>query len=131
MGQCVCSENKSRHSRHSTNESNESSTKTSRRSSKTFQNEFKLCINTQNFIQESTTSPTEKYEILTQIGRGACGCVLLCRNKTNNSQVAIKKIMKREYARTSEGFSLAHEVEVLKKLTHPNIMKIFEFYNTS
>ena len=101
----------------------------SRHSSRAMQEEMKICVNTQNFIRESNNDPTEKYEIINQIGQGGFGNVLLAKNKQNNHQVAIKRIIK-ENAKSIDGLSFTNEIEVLKKLTHPNITKILEFYNT-
>ena len=98
----------------------------SRHSSKAMQEEVKICVNTQNFIRESNNDPTDKYEIINQIGQGGFGNVLLAKNKHNNHQVAIKKIIK-ENAKTIDGLSFTNEIEVLKKITHPNITKILEF----
>ena len=66
----------------------------------------------------------EKYETIKAIGDGAFGTVSKARNKTNNEIVAIKK-MKQTFASWDEAMAL-REVKSLRKLSHPNIVKLKE-----
>ena len=66
----------------------------------------------------------DKYEIIKEIGDGAFGCVSKARNKMNGEIVAIKK-MKQTFASWDEAMSL-REVKSLRKLSHPNIVKLKE-----
>ena len=67
----------------------------------------------------------DNYEILNQIGDGSYGSVTRARNKTTNEIVAIKK-MKQCFQSMDEAMNL-REVKALRKLNHPNIVKLKEF----
>ena len=66
----------------------------------------------------------DKYETIKAIGDGSFGSVSKARNKTNNEIVAIKK-MKQTFASWDEAMAL-REVKSLRKLSHPNIVKLKE-----
>lgn len=93
------------------------------------EDEMKLCVETKNFVGESNEMPTSKYEIIKPLGSGSFGSVFYSKNKINQNEVAIKKIIKSETNKI-DNLDISNEIEILKKLTHPNIMKIYEFYNT-
>ena len=64
------------------------------------------------------------YTVLGKIGEGSFGSVYKVMQKTTKLERALK-IIKRK---TNQQFSSYEEVEVLKKLDHSNILKIFEVY---
>lgn len=66
----------------------------------------------------------ERYKILKIIGDGAYGNVFKAINKQTGEIVAIKK-MKRKFCSWEECMSL-REIKSLRKLTHPNIVKLKE-----
>lgn len=66
----------------------------------------------------------EKYETIREIGDGSFGTVSKARNKTNGEIVAIKK-MKQTFASWDEAMAL-REVKSLRKLSHPNVVKLKE-----
>ena len=68
----------------------------------------------------------ENYEILNEIDEGAFGIVEMARNKTTLEIVAIKKI-KRKFNTWDECENL-REIKSLKKLKHPNIIKLKEYF---
>lgn len=65
----------------------------------------------------------DNYEILETIGKGSYGIVLRAFHIPSGSEVAIKRLNK-EYSNWKECSSLP-EVECLKELSHPNIIKLF------
>ena len=73
----------------------------------------------------------DNYVVLKEIGTGTYSKVLLVQHKINLSIRAMKVIKKK----TKKGTNLTNENEVYKevdlliKMDHPNIVKIFEFYN--
>jgi calcium-dependent protein kinase len=65
------------------------------------------------------------YEIGEIIGEGSFGCVRRGRQLTTGHEVAIKTILK-SYVQRADDTNAIIEVEVLRQLDHPNILKIIE-----
>lgn len=111
--------------------------------------EISLRINSSVFIKEVNENPFEQYEILNKLGEGGYGKVYKVKHKKMGSIRAMKiinkykdktqldlyedieienlkiKIDQRKY----EDERFLKEIDILKKLDHPNIMRIYEFYN--
>ncbi|CAH1451740.1 unnamed protein product [Lactuca virosa] len=66
----------------------------------------------------------ERYKIIKEVGNGTFGVVWRALNKHNGEVVAIKK-MKRKYYSWEECINL-REVKSLRKMNHPNIVKLKE-----
>ncbi|KAM7496249.1 hypothetical protein LguiA_020663 [Lonicera macranthoides] len=66
----------------------------------------------------------ERYKILKELGDGTCGSVYMAINMENSEIVAVKK-MKRKFYFWEECVNL-REVKALRKLNHPNIIKLKE-----
>ncbi|XP_050364012.1 serine/threonine-protein kinase MHK [Argentina anserina] len=66
----------------------------------------------------------ERYKILEELGDGTCGSVYKARDWRTNEIVAVKK-MKRKFFFWEEYWRL-QEIKVLRKLNHPNIIKLKE-----
>jgi protein kinase len=66
----------------------------------------------------------ERYKILKHIDDGTYGSVSKALNKQTNETVAIKK-MKQKFYSWEEAMSL-REIKALRKLKHPNIVKLKE-----
>lgn len=66
----------------------------------------------------------DKYKLLKNLGDGTYGTVFKASNKENGEIVAIKK-MKRKYRNWDECMSL-REVKSLRKMNHPNLVKLKE-----
>lgn len=66
------------------------------------------------------------YELVDKLGEGSFGTVYRIRHRTLQLYRALKKIKKNQ----SSQFSSFDEIEVLKKLDHSNILKIYEFYES-
>lgn len=65
-----------------------------------------------------------RYVVLQQLGDGTYGSVALAQRRDTGEKVAIKR-MKRKYYSWDEAMNL-REVKSLKKLNHPNIVKLRE-----
>ena len=72
----------------------------------------------------SLTSRMNRYEVRSQLGDGTYGSVLKAINKSTGDVVAIKKMKKKFYS--WEECMQLREVKSLKKLIHPNIVKLKE-----
>ncbi|KAL4453687.1 hypothetical protein ABPG74_009583 [Tetrahymena malaccensis] len=68
----------------------------------------------------------EKYNIISEIGRGAFGIVRKAQNKETKEIVAIKQMLQ-EYETWDECINL-RELKSLRKLTHVNIIKLKEVF---
>ncbi|XP_050206471.1 serine/threonine-protein kinase MHK isoform X2 [Mercurialis annua] len=66
----------------------------------------------------------ERYKFLEELGDGTCGCVFKAINTETYEVVAVKK-MKRKFYFWEECMNL-REVKALRKLNHPNIIKLKE-----
>ena len=87
-----------------------------------------VSVSSKLFINEIDYSPERKYKLISNIGQGSYGNVYLAYNIFTNEKVAIKKIYKTYDEVTEE--EIINEIEILKKLNHPDIVKILEFYKT-
>jgi len=96
-----------------------------------FLSESESCISISNklFIDEVNDSPSKKYEILSKLGSGSFGNVYLARNKFTDEKVALKQIKKSSANLLSDG-EIKDEIEILKNLDHPDIVRIIESFNT-
>ena len=90
-------------------------------------------INARNFvIQRKNTNFGDVYEKIEKLGEGAYGSVFKVKRKNSGNRDIIRamKEISKESIGASEEYEeeLRNEIEVLKNLDHPNIMKIFEFF---
>jgi calcium-dependent protein kinase len=58
---------------------------------------------------------------------GAYGEVRKCLHKETKALRAVK-IINKKYLATEEKEKLLEEISILKKLDHPNILKLYEFF---
>ena len=77
-------------------------------------------------ISEVKKNPFDNYEITKSLGDGAFGQVYLVKHKISGSIRAMKVIQKDESSNNDE--EVLNEINILKRMDHPNVIKIFEFY---
>ncbi len=71
----------------------------------------------------------ENYHVLEQIGEGSFGKVFKGRRKCSPETVAMKFIPK--HGKTEKDLkSLRQEIGILSNLSHPNIIKMIEYFET-
>ncbi|NXV45600.1 CHK2 kinase, partial [Uria aalge] len=75
----------------------------------------------------------EKYIMSKTLGSGACGEVKLAFEKSTCNKVAVKIINKRKFVasgirETNPAFNINTEIEILKKIDHPCLIKIKNFF---
>ena len=91
--------------------------------------ESQISISNRLFINEIKETPDKKYKIKKLLGIGSFGRVFLAQNINTLEYIAMKEIPK-----TSEDLltdsEIIDEIEILKNLDHPDIVRIMEFYNT-
>lgn len=69
----------------------------------------------------------ERYNFGKVLGEGGFGVVKESFSVSDNSRVAVK-IMKREKLSPDDEVSIYQEARILQELNHPNIVKMFDFY---
>ena len=90
-------------------------------------------VNARNFVvQRKNTNVYDVYEKINFLGEGAFGSVYKVKRKNSGTREiirALKEINKECVIGNEENEEeIRNEIEVLKNLDHPNIMKIFEFF---
>lgn len=81
-----------------------------------------------NFINENSSKFADIYRIGKVIGTGAYGEVRICFHRDTNTKRAVKIIRKDLITSQSIRANLDKEISILKSLDHPNIIKIFEYF---
>ena len=95
-------------------------------------NKSNLVLNNNVVVSKNINSnPFDDYVVLKEIGSGTYSKVQLVQHKINLSIRAMKVIKKKKKRGTNQTNEndVYKEVELLIKMDHPNIVKIFEFYN--
>jgi CRP-like cAMP-binding protein len=88
-------------------------------------------IQTPNLVKtrlENGARIINKYEVRSELGRGAYGTVFLCRHVDTHHEYAMKVIDKgrKQLGVGSRAANLRREVAAMKKLRHPNIVTLWE-----
>ena len=78
-------------------------------------------------IKERNIDPHDFYEELNILGEGTYGTVKKVRHKITKVIRAMKIIDKNKISFVGEN-SLINEINIVKSLDHPNIMKVYEFF---
>ena len=135
MGACDCHSAKSKkaESNRDTYVSERTSTQTNRQTMKYFPTNTKttkkdiLVLNNDVIVSDTGKNPEKIYQKIKLLGEGAFGEVWLVRHKVLGKDFAMKIIKKSPHCITKE---IINEINILKKLDHPNILKILEFHLT-
>ena len=87
-------------------------------------------VKVKNLFFEHFSNPWTTYIELSDIGEGAYGAVKkVCLKNDPDTIRAMKIIPKENIIEKEDGTKLVDEIEILKNLEHPNIMKIYECFN--
>ncbi len=87
-------------------------------------------VKLKNLFIEHFSNPWDTYTELSTLGEGAYGVVKKVYLKSSPETLrAMKIIPKENIIENSDGTKLIDEIEILKNLEHPNIMKIYECFN--
>jgi calcium-dependent protein kinase len=87
-------------------------------------------IKIKNLITLINSKPEDNYKIISKLGKGSFGSVFKVKNK-NTGEIRAMKIIKNTSVKDNDGTAnqkFLKEIQVLKGLEHPNIIKIFEYY---
>ncbi len=81
------------------------------------------------FVSKFEGSIEEKYEVIKELHKGGYGKVYLAKNKDTGDLRAVKSLSKNNI--TPEDLEkFKREIEVLKTIDHPNIIKLYEIYES-
>jgi len=86
-----------------------------------------LLVDVSKFVKEGKGDLNDRYIIKSLVGKGGYGEVCLVKDKITGNQRAMKIIPKESYGKISTSV-ITTEIQTLKALDHPNIIKIYEFY---
>ncbi|CAG9333134.1 unnamed protein product [Blepharisma stoltei] len=88
-----------------------------------------LKIEASNFVWKGKGSIKDHYKMEEQLGKGAFGFVRLATHIATGQKRAIKTIHKSSIINDdAERKKFISEIEILRKADHPNIVKLYEFY---
>ncbi len=73
---------------------------------------------------------SERYELLSEVGRGGMGIVYRARDRETDEVVAIK-VLRPEIAQDSSMMGrFKNELRLARKITHKNVCRIYDFHRT-
>jgi calcium-dependent protein kinase len=87
----------------------------------------KIALKKQWFITSNQADITTLYNFDKELGQGAYGKVMLATHIASNQRRAIKAIPK---YRVKDYATFKTEIDVLRDLDHPNIVKMIETFET-
>ena len=90
--------------------------------------EMKIPVSSKNLVARLTGEPTKKYKIIKKLGSGSYGTVYKAYNTINKMSIAMKIIQKVKENEIQD-VEIKDEIKILAELSHPNIVKIYEFYD--
>ena len=88
----------------------------------------KVTIDTNLLVAKSSINIKNNYKRTRILGQGSFGTVYLVRHKQLNTYFAMKIIKKAKGNESDE--VLMNEINILRKMDHPHIVKINDFYTT-
>jgi calcium-dependent protein kinase len=88
----------------------------------------KVTLDTNLLVTRSTNDLKENYKKAKILGQGSFGTVYLVKHKLINGYFAMKVIKKNKNDKDDE--NIMNEINILRKMDHPNIVKINDFYTT-
>ena len=81
-------------------------------------------------VSQINQNPDVDYEKLNFLGEGSFATVYRVQNKLTDSFRAMKIIRKSSSCSEKDDREILNEINILRTLDHPNILKIFEFYSS-
>ena len=90
--------------------------------------EMSIPISQELLVQQKKGNPNQKYIRGKKIGKGTFGAVYESKNIIFNNKVAMKIIPKDYHM---DNLLIRNEIDILRKLSHPNINRIYEFYESN
>ena len=96
-------------------------------SDKLLKAEMSLTVKQDILVIEEKGNPSKKYKPKKMLGSGSFGSVYEAKNTIFGNTVAMK-VIKKDKENELDEQEIRNEIDILRKLSHPNIVKIYEFY---
>ena len=96
-------------------------------SGKRLMKEYDLSVRASTFVDQNTGKLKDFYRIGKLIGSGAFGDVRVCQHKRSGYTRAVKVLYKANMT-VDDKDALINEISILSQLDHPNIVKMFEYF---
>ena len=87
-----------------------------------------LTISKRDFIRIIQDDITNHYEVIKKLGEGSYGKIYKAKNKITGDIRAMKQI---EKSKITDLQTFKNEIEILSRMDHPNIIKLFEVFEDS
>ena len=100
------------------------------------ENKNKITFNNEVIISQVKNDPFKDYTEIKSLGAGSFATVKLVKNNETGMIRAMKIIKKKKniYDKNpmngTNDIDILNEINILKQIDHPNVVKIFEFYNS-
>lgn len=88
-----------------------------------------ILITSEMLVNENKEDVSKKYIPINTIGEGSFGKVFKVKQKATGHTFALKIVKKKHEHGTSNNKNIMNEILILRKLDHPNIMKVFEYFS--
>ena len=92
--------------------------------------EMRIPVIQETLITQKFGDPDKYYKKIKDLGSGSYGSVYKAKNLIMDNIVAIKAIEKVQ-DNMIDDLEIKNEIDILKTLSHPNIVKIYEFFDTA
>ena len=92
------------------------------------ENTIDISLHSQQLVIHRNDNPWENYEFIENIGKGTFGVVQKVLLNSTRDYRAMKIIPKENLRKGIDHSVIIDEIKILKGLDHPNIMKLYEFY---
>ena len=86
-------------------------------------------INNELLVAQSKSDPDNDYKKLNFLGEGSFAAVYRVQNKYTDVVCAMKIINKSYNCSPEDEKEIINEINILRSMDHPNVLKIFEFYS--
>ena len=121
---CSCDNNIS--TKDETNSDNSSLSNLSK--NQKIKNHEQILIISEMLVGENKGNILDYYSVIKTIGEGSFGKVFKVKQKSTGNIFAMKLVSKSTNTHNTNNKNFLNEIYILKKLDHPNILKIYEYF---